>query len=68
MLARTRRRVSSEIGRLPLSTYDTVLGDTPACRATSAILAKTGSISAEARTHTVGGARRACVRLSKRFD
>src|SRR5215831_16103399 len=39
MLAWTRRRVSSEIGRLPLSTYETVLIDTPACDATSAIVA-----------------------------
>jgi hypothetical protein len=39
MLASTRRLVSWEIGRLPLSTYETVLIDTPACDATSAILA-----------------------------
>ena len=34
----TRRRVSGEIGRAPLSTYDTVLRDTPARRATSAMV------------------------------
>lgn len=37
--ARTRRRVSSETDRLPLSTYDTVLAATPACLATSASVA-----------------------------
>jgi hypothetical protein len=35
MAARTRARVSAEIGRRPLSTYETVLGETPAARATS---------------------------------
>src|SRR5690349_12497805 len=32
-----RRRVSAEIGRFPLSAYDTVLIDTPAASATSLI-------------------------------
>ena len=39
MLRATRSLVSSETGRLPLSTYDTVLAATPACRATSASVA-----------------------------
>jgi hypothetical protein len=36
MLCSTRARVVSEMDRLPLRTYDTVLAETPACRATSA--------------------------------
>jgi hypothetical protein len=35
MLCSTARRVCGEIDRFPLSTYDTVLGATPAARATS---------------------------------
>ncbi|GAA1416485.1 hypothetical protein GCM10009662_66770 [Catellatospora coxensis] len=38
MLACTRALVVAEMARLPLSTYDTVLVDTPACRATSAMV------------------------------
>jgi hypothetical protein len=38
MLFSTRARVSAEILRLPLRTYDTVLGATPACFATSLIV------------------------------
>ena len=38
MLACTRALVVAEMARLPLSTYDTVLVDTPAWRATSAIV------------------------------
>ena len=38
MLSRTRDVVSAEIDRLPVRTYETVLGATPACRATSAIV------------------------------
>ncbi|GIF79880.1 hypothetical protein Cba03nite_12290 [Catellatospora bangladeshensis] len=38
MLACTRALVEAEMARLPLSTYDTVLVDTPACLATSAIV------------------------------
>jgi hypothetical protein len=65
MLSSTRRRVRSEIDRLPLSTYDTVLGDTLACLATCAIVTM-----APVRA---GGCRTVCQyrkssRLSKRFD
>jgi len=45
MLAVTRSRVSGEIVRFPVSTYDTVLGATPACRATSVIVAGTWASS-----------------------
>ncbi|GIH20979.1 hypothetical protein Raf01_91510 [Rugosimonospora africana] len=38
MLASTRARVAAEMVRFPLSAYDTVLGATPACRATSRIV------------------------------
>ena len=39
-----RRRVSGEIGRLPLSAYDTVLIDTPAASATSLIFTIANSV------------------------
>src|SRR5581483_11329808 len=42
MLVSTRSRVSGEIDRLPLSAYDTVLAETPACRATSVIFTTAG--------------------------
>ena len=38
MASRTRRLVCSEIGRLPVRTYETVLWDTPATRATSLLV------------------------------
>lgn len=38
LLASTRPWVAEEIDRFPLSTYDTVLAETPACRTTSEIL------------------------------
>src|SRR4051794_1560171 len=38
MAARTRSRVRCEMGRLPLMTYDTVLWETPATRATSLLV------------------------------
>src|ERR1700736_3398771 len=38
MASRTRRLVCSEIGRLPVRTYETVLWDTPASRATSLLV------------------------------
>src|SRR5918994_4844311 len=38
MAARTRCRVRSEMGRLPVITYDTVLWETPAMRATSLLV------------------------------
>src|SRR4051794_26148 len=38
MAARTRSRVRCEMGRLPLITYDTVLWETPATRATSLLV------------------------------
>src|SRR3954453_16402928 len=38
MAASTRSRVVFEIGRLPLITYETVLCDTPATRATSLLV------------------------------
>src|SRR3954452_15225451 len=41
MAASTRWRVRSEMGRLPVITYDTVLWETPAMRATS-LLVKAG--------------------------
>jgi hypothetical protein len=37
-LAGTRERVPAEMLRLPLSTYETVLSETPACWATSAMV------------------------------
>jgi hypothetical protein len=38
MASRTFRRVASEIGLLPLITYETVLWETPASRATSLLV------------------------------
>src|SRR3954470_5801964 len=38
MAASTRSRVGCEMGRLPLITYDTVLWETPATRATSLLV------------------------------
>lgn len=38
MACSTRCDVSAEMDRFPLRTYDTVLRDTPACRATSAMV------------------------------
>src|SRR4051794_1286931 len=48
MAARTRVRVSSEMVRLPLRTYETVLGDTPACFATSPIVAMAHTVAGRA--------------------
>ncbi|MEV0458775.1 hypothetical protein [Catellatospora methionotrophica] len=39
MAARTLVRVAAEIGRVPVSTYDTVLTETRARRATSCMVA-----------------------------
>ncbi len=39
-----RRRVSAEMGRLPLSAYDTVLIETPAASATSLIFTIADSV------------------------
>src|SRR3954447_20057844 len=49
MLRCTRRRVGAEIVRLPLSTYDTVLCETPACRATSARVTTGGRLRLDSR-------------------
>jgi hypothetical protein len=38
MLARTLDRVPGEVVRLPVSTEETVLGETPACHAISAMV------------------------------
>src|SRR5437870_5570060 len=45
MLARTRWRVVAEMARLRLSTYDTVLSATPACRATSVMVTLPGRLA-----------------------
>jgi hypothetical protein len=48
-LAGTRERVPAEMLRLPLSTYETVLSETPACWATSAMVTGAGPVSGPGR-------------------
>src|SRR5918998_5653464 len=72
MLASTRCRVVAEIARLPLSTYDTVLTATPACRATSVMVTMSARLAAPCsvtrRLHPATGERQTAHRSAWRLE